>query len=343
MSSSHAWSPRLLGAFCSCALLLAGCGGGMVSQGGGGSDYPTGDIELVVPYEPGGGYDAWARTLAPYLEKHLPNDVSVVVENVPGAGGLSAANQMYAAEPDGTQIQILNLTGLAAAQLAGETEFKLRDFTYLGRITDDPQVLYVAGDSSIGNVNDLKAAAPIKQAMTGFSSSEGVNAAVLYDALKVKYTPVMHEGSDEATLSVIRGDTHAGIGSLESALEDLQSGDLKPILYMGKEKPKQGEPGYAEVKDTQTLAEIGRAELESGLQAQRVVAAPPGLPDDISQVLDQAIQDALNDPQFQREVEKQQLSPNPLNAEKATKLVNGTLEEISGYKSIVRKAIQQHQ
>ena len=322
--------------------LTAGCGtlGGSAQSG---AEYPSEDIEFIVPFEPGGGYDAWARLLAPFIEKHLPNTVNVVVRNVPGAGGLVAANRMYSEKPDGTQIQIFNLTGLAAAQLAGETDFDLEKFTYLGRITRDPQVLYVSGDSDINTVQDLQklsATRPVKQAMTGFSSSEGLNTVVTYDVFGVKYKPVMHDGNEEARLSIVRGDTDAGIGSLESALGELESKDLKAALYIGETKPAQGEPGYEEVKDTPSLQDEGYGELAANLEAQRVIAAPPGLPDDMKRVLDKAIQDALSDPELVAKAKEGELTPDPLNAADSAKLVTNILGTFGKYSDLMKNAIK---
>src|ERR1019366_7839220 len=72
-------------------------------------------VRLVVGYGPGGGYDAYARMIAPHFSKVL--GASVVVENQPGAGGLVALNRIYAAAPDGLTMMIVNGTGSALLQL----------------------------------------------------------------------------------------------------------------------------------------------------------------------------------------------------------------------------------
>lgn len=322
--------------------LLAGCGGatgGGQGGGGGGGEYPVDEIEFIVPYDPGGGYDSWARLLAPFLEKHLPGDVSVVVRNEPGAGGLTAANRMYAAKPDGSQIQIMNVNGLAAGQLAGQTDFELEKFTYLGTVTTDPYVLTVAGDSKINNIEDLKAAAPIKQAITGFTSGDGVATVVLYDTFGIEYTPVLHEGSSDARLSVIRGDTQVSVYPLESILGDLQSGDLKPILYVG-EPVAEDAPGYEKIKDVQTVEELGYPELNN-LEAPRAIGAPPELPEETKQALDKAIQDSLKDPELLEKAKESELTPHPLDAEETAELVSDALDTLSEYREALTEALKE--
>src|SRR3954469_839578 len=75
-------------------------------------------VRFVVGFGPGGGYDAYARMLAPYLSKNL--GATVIVENRPGAGGLVALNGVYMAPPDGLTIMIVNGTGAAFSQLTDE-------------------------------------------------------------------------------------------------------------------------------------------------------------------------------------------------------------------------------
>ena len=68
-------------------------------------------VRIIVGFGAGGGYDIYARTIAPYIAKNLGSSVSVVVENQPGAGGLTALNRIYTAAPDGLQMMLVNGTG----------------------------------------------------------------------------------------------------------------------------------------------------------------------------------------------------------------------------------------
>lgn len=329
--------------------LLIGCGATSGGNQAGGEQkgeqcegYPARDIDFVVPYDPGGGYDNWARLVAPFIEEHLPGDAKVVVRNNPGAGGLAAARELYTAQPDGMQIQIMDAKTIVAAQLSGEADINASDYVYLGRLTSDPRVMFSSADSDINTVEDLKEAEPTKASITGYTSGDGVDTAILYEALEIEYTPVLHnEGGGAQRLSVIRGDTDAGISSLESVLGDLESGDLRPILYMGSEKPAEGEPGYEEVSDTQTIADLGFPELGEALQSQRVIATTPDTPDCIRDVLAQAFQDAVNDPEFLSQLEENELILHSLSAEETSESVNKQLETLSEYESTLKEAINQ--
>src|SRR5690349_18259055 len=79
------------------------------------NDYVGKTIRFIVGFGPGGGYDSYARMLAPYLAKY--SGASVIVENRPGAGGVIALNGLYTAAPDGLSIMIVNGTGAAFSQL----------------------------------------------------------------------------------------------------------------------------------------------------------------------------------------------------------------------------------
>src|SRR3954454_22293588 len=95
-------------------------------------------VRLVVGFGPGGGYDLYARMLAPYLSKTL--NATVLVENRPGAGGLLALNGIYVSPPDGLTLMIVNGTGAAFAQLTDQQgeRFDLSKLGYLATLTAPP-------------------------------------------------------------------------------------------------------------------------------------------------------------------------------------------------------------
>src|SRR5580704_16672219 len=111
-------------------------------------------VRLVVGYGPGGGYDAYARMIAPHLSKAL--GASVVVENQPGAGGLVALNRLTTAAPDGLTMMIVNGTGAALSQLTEQAgvRFDLGQFGYLGTVSASPWMWLVGPNSTIKTPQD---------------------------------------------------------------------------------------------------------------------------------------------------------------------------------------------
>src|SRR6202163_2201403 len=133
---SETWLPRSL----LCALALAACAPAARAQDAERAYFGGKTVRMVVGYGPGGGYDAYARMVAPHLSKVL--GASVVVENQPGAGGLVALNRIATAAPEGLTIMIVNGTGAALSQLTEQAgvRFDLGQFGYLGTVSASPWI-----------------------------------------------------------------------------------------------------------------------------------------------------------------------------------------------------------
>src|SRR5581483_6669270 len=118
--------------------------------------FPGKNIEFVVGYKPGVGYSDWALALAPFIEKHLPNKVSVVVRHMDGAGNVTAATYIHKAKPDGYTIGIYNMVGLAATQLARPVQYDLSKATWLARLSVDNGVALVNAKGPYNSIQDFK-------------------------------------------------------------------------------------------------------------------------------------------------------------------------------------------
>src|SRR3954466_945862 len=109
-------------------------------------------VRMIVGSGVGGGYDVFSRLIAPYLSMTL--GTTVIVENVPGAGGLVALNKLYVAPSDGLQISLVQGTMAAVAQLTGDqaARFDLTRYTYLATVGAPPGLWLVGPDSPIREV-----------------------------------------------------------------------------------------------------------------------------------------------------------------------------------------------
>jgi tripartite-type tricarboxylate transporter receptor subunit TctC len=299
--------------------------------------YPNKDIEFVVPYSAGGGYDTWGRLIAEALGEQLPNDVNVLVRNVEGGGGLVGANQVLAAPPDGYQLLLTDPGNLASGQLQGGLEIDPTDITAIGRVTSDPQILLVSPDSGIESIDDLKTLSeerPILQADADVSPL----VVATYEAFEIPYEFVLHEGGSEARLSVIRGDTDAAMFSHLSVIEEINAGDLVGILYIGQEKPAEGDPGYEEVVDIQTIAEAGHPELAAPLEQHRMVLAPPETPDCVRAILETAMETAMKSEAFLAKTEEAALAPRFAGSEESAEIIRSTVETFTEYREAIERA-----
>ena len=99
------------------------------------AQYPQKNIEFLIPFAPGGGFDRTVRLVAPFMEKTLAKPVEVLPKNVRGAGGRRALGTLYRAKPDGYLISIMNSPGAAIPVLLGEkVEYDLARFAWVAKI-----------------------------------------------------------------------------------------------------------------------------------------------------------------------------------------------------------------
>jgi tripartite-type tricarboxylate transporter receptor subunit TctC len=144
-------------------------------------------IQMIVGYSAGGGFDAYARTIARHMGKHIPGKPTFVVENRTGAGGLIAANNLYkVAKPDGLSIGHF-VGGLFLGQVLEQpgVEFDARKFEYLGAPVVDHSVCVFTQSSGITSIKNWRAAkTPPKLGGLGPGSSTPDNVTrVLKEAL----------------------------------------------------------------------------------------------------------------------------------------------------------------
>lgn len=314
------------------ALLLAACGaeGGQSTTGDGdGEASLAGEtIDLVVPYKPGGGYDIYARLVAPYLEECL--DATVVVKNEPGAGGLLAASKTFVAPSDSLRTVLTNTVGLVSAQLA-EAEgasFQAEKFSWLGRVSAEPNVLVVAADSKFDSFSDLReSTGEVRFVATGPGSNEYVNSTVLpavYDFPAKTVTGF--DGSDGARAAVLSGDADAHILPLDSQMKAIKAGDVKPLLVIANE-PHDALP------DVPSAADFPPEEAQKGAldalinlaETGRSLAGPPEMDPDQLAALREGFGCAVENEEMLAKAEKQQRDVDPLTGDETLKAVEDAL------------------
>ena len=168
-------------------------------------------VRMIVGSGVGGGYDVFSRLIAPYLAKTL--GATVIVENVPGAGGLVALNKLYIAPPDGLQVSLVQGTMASIAQLTGDqaARFDLATFSYLATVGAPPGLWLVGPDSPIREVQQaIDAKKKWRWASAGGTSGLGIGAAFTCEALKLDCHIVQgYKSSADAGLAVTRGEMDA--------------------------------------------------------------------------------------------------------------------------------------
>ena len=167
-------------------------------------------IKIVVGFTSGGFYDRWSRLLARYVPKYLPGNPEMVVQNMPGAGGLIAANNLYnVAKPDGLTVGMMSY-GMYLDQMVGrkEVQYDVRKFNWVGSPEKSDVLLYMRADAPYKSIADIqKATTAPKCGSTGTAGTDFILARLLEETLDAKIDTVMgYPGGSEVDLAVEKGE-----------------------------------------------------------------------------------------------------------------------------------------
>jgi tripartite-type tricarboxylate transporter receptor subunit TctC len=288
-------------------------------------------VQLAIGYAPGGGYDIYARTLARHMARHIPGNPSIVVQNMPGAGSIKAANYLYNVAPkDGTAFGGFS-RGAFLDPLLGRSEgvqYVAAKYGWLGSISNEVGVCAFRADSGIATWQDMQTK-PYVIGSTGAGADSDVFPIVLHKmfGLTMKVVAGYHSAAD-VVLAITRKEVDGRCGWSWSSLmawnKDMyQSKAIKVALQLATEK-------LAELPDTPSILEVARgadqqAALKLILSRQlmaRPYVAPPGIPPERLNALRQAFDATMKDPQFLSDAQRQDLEVRPVSGTEAAALIN---------------------
>jgi tripartite-type tricarboxylate transporter receptor subunit TctC len=278
-------------------------------------------IRMIVGFTPGGGYDAYTRTIGRHMGKHIPGNPAILVENMPGAGSMISANYTFkAARPDGLTIGHF-IGGLFLQQLLGKPgiEFDAGKFQYVGVPGQDNFVIGVAKSAGITDVESWMASKQVVK-FGGVASGSGSDDVpnILKATLGLPIQLVSgYKGTADVRLAFNSGEVAGLSNSWESTKstwrKELESGDLKLVLQATL-KPHPEFPklpmalGYAKTDEAKTL--ISTVARVHG-PTVRPYVLPPNTPKDRVQIIRKAFMDTMKDPEFLAEAKKANLDINP--------------------------------
>ncbi|MDA1324639.1 MAG: tripartite tricarboxylate transporter substrate-binding protein [Proteobacteria bacterium] len=291
------------------------------------ADFPEKNINFIIPYAPGGGFDTYVRKIAPLMEKHLPNKVNVIPKNVDGAGGRKALSDLWRAKPNGYNIAIFNMPGMLLDKIIGKkTRYEIDKFVWLSQIAVSPYTLAVNSKGPYTSIEALKAAKGLKYPVASPATTAAVAGKIMAAALglDVRVLPG-YKGSSKTSLSIIRGDTHLSLFASSQYRKYAKGGDLVAVLSLEDKSPFPGVP---------TVGDIGHPEL-TALATERIIGTAPGTPRAIARVLEMALIKGGNEPSIQAWAKKGDRSIDPKTAAETSKRVDHLIKFYSKYKSIL--------
>jgi tripartite-type tricarboxylate transporter receptor subunit TctC len=269
-------------------------------------------IKIIVGSAAGSGYDVYARLLARHMGEHIPGSPSVIVQNMPGAGGLSATNDLYARAPrDGLTIGAIQ-GSLTFAQVgkSPNARFDMRKFGWLGSTNKTSNTCVFSPRATIGSARDLLE----KKVIIGASGGSTDFVPNLLNALVgTKFEIVKGYKSTSAILPAIEGGEVDGLcgWGWDSAQVTGRDYFARGIIAVGLENANERHPDL-EARGVPFAMDLAKDEetkeilkfVFSYLVYVRPFIAPPEVPADRLEALQKAFAAALKDPDLLAEAEK---------------------------------------
>ena len=264
-------------------------------------------LTVVVGYKPGGGYDRVARLLAKHIPKYIPGNPAVIVENMPGAGSMIAANYLYnKAQPDGLTIGTFN-RGLPFSELLQEegARFEMKKFAWIGSAASEGTVLAIRSDLPYKSFQDLlKAKEPIVLGATGPTDTTTQYPRMLEEVFGLKIKLVNYTSSSEIMLAIERKELEGRAGSYSSMKSFIDRGLVHPVI-----RGRVSEEGDQALPVDEDLAPDAKGKALLAMRTApdligRPYVAPPGTPDEAMGILRDAFAKAIKDPELKADATK---------------------------------------
>ncbi len=304
-------------------------------------------VSILMGTGPGASYDLYGRTIAEHLPRHIPGNPNIIVEHMPGAGGVIAANHIYNTAPqDGTKILLSHAIPLSEKLDPKGVRFESAKFHWLGAYDAIVQALTVWHGSPAQTVEELKTKPDVVLGAFSTTHLSYQWASLLKDAIGANYKIVTgYRSGNDCNLAMERGEIHGWTASWESITgtrpQWLTEKKVKMLVQFTTDRRPY-------LKDVPTLVELAPPEKKdvaefviSGTPFARGLAVGPGVPADRVAALRKAFDALMQDKAFLADAEKRKLSIDPYDAAKAHTLVNKIVSASPDLVARVKKAIGQ--
>jgi tripartite-type tricarboxylate transporter receptor subunit TctC len=300
-------------------------------------------ITVYVGTTPGALYDQWGRILAQHMGKHIPGKPDLVVQNMPGAGHMIAANYVYnRTKPDGLSLIGSIVPTLYFDQLVGrkEAQYDWAKFVWIGSPVQGESQMYMRADTPYKTIEDVRnAKEPPRCGAQGTSDSAYYLPKLFEETIGTKFNLVQgYPGGPEIDLAVERGEIHCRSFTIEAFMSRepyhtwRKKGFVRNIIQTGKKRD-------AKLSETPTLWELmdryktpeGSRRLATLMLASGMLGRPmmgtPGIPADRVKILRDAFNATVKDGEFLAEIDKRQFDLDPVPGEELEKIVKEVMSQ----------------
>jgi len=254
------------------------------------AEYPEKPVEVIVGYSAGGGTDVMARTVAQFFEKELNG--SVVVKNMPGAGGQIGFTEVAKAAPDGYTLGTFNLPAALALTHDRDADYDVNSYTYLANFVEDPNTITVAASSpfqTLGELLDAAKADPgaITLGLSSLGGNDHFGANMIAAAAGAEFTLVPFKGASNARTAIMGG--HVAGGTMTLGQTTNFPDELRVLAVLaGERSPFR--------PDVPTAKELG---FDVQMSSLRGIVAPAGMDEAMADQLRAALTAVNANPDFQ--------------------------------------------
>lgn len=292
--------------------------------------YKGRSISLILSAGAGGGYASYAQAFAPYFSAHIPGNPNIVIQNMPGGGGIRAMLYLYSVAPrDGTTLGLVH-SSVPFAPLYGikAANFDPRRMNWIGSIDASTGICVAWHTSGIASWQDLLNK-PFTVGSTGAGSQMETMPLMLDNLFGTKIKVIAgYVGGNDIYLAMERGEIGGRCGGLISSIKSTrpdwfpQKKVNVPIQIANSRNPLfPDSPAITEFATDDRTKSILRLVL-APLQMDRPILAPPGVPEDRLAALRAAFHAAMNDPAFVAEAEKQHLEIKEISGAQVAHLLD---------------------
>jgi tripartite-type tricarboxylate transporter receptor subunit TctC len=314
-------------------------------------------ITVYIGTTPGALYDQWGRILAMHMVKHIPGRPDVVVQNMPGAGHMIAANYVYkTTKPDGLSLIGSIVPTLYFDQLVGrkEAQYDWAKFNWIGSPVQGESQMYMRADTPYKTMEDVRnAKEPPRCGAQGTSDSAYYLPKLFEEVIGTKFNLVQgYPGGPEIDLAVERGEIHCRAFTIEAFLSRepyhtwRKKGFVRNIIQTGKKRDSK-------LPETETLWELmdkyktpdAARRLASVMLASgalgRPMLATPGVPADRVKILRDAFKQTMEDKEFLAELDKRKFDLDPVPGEELEKIVKEVMSQPADIIARMKKLLGQ--
>jgi tripartite-type tricarboxylate transporter receptor subunit TctC len=295
--------------------------------------YAGKDITIVIGYGSGGGYDLTTRLFASHFGKHIPGKPNVIVQNMPGAGSMKAALNLYSVAPkDGTVLGVF-ASSTALEPLFGNkaATYDPRKYEWIGSLHSDIAScgVWKSAGQGVKSLPDLinakKTVTFGATSPTAITSQHPLFLKNMFGAnLKVIYG---YKGTKDVSLAMMRGEVDGSCGMFESSVrsaydQHIKAGEFKIVVQFGRDRKV---PYFTDATQMYTMLKADDQRKVADVifrqtELARPLAAPPGTPKDRVAALRKAMLDTLKDPALVADAGRMTIEFDPVSGEETTQM-----------------------